>query len=249
MAAKRPTSRVVAIAPLLATRDDHPGLQSRAWMNEAAVASFAEDMLEGATFPPVSIIEDDAGNLYLWDGWHRVEAALSLERQTIAASVEPGTLDHALERALGANQAHGIRRTNEDKQSAIRAAFALMDRRGEEWSDGLIAEKCGVSRPTVANWRERNRGNMQSLHVGAKRIGRDGRVRKATYDRPLSALEMHVAAIDRVFREFTEVSEALDEIRERGLYRATHATFEDDCREQWGEALWATYSELFEVTR
>ncbi len=49
--------------------------------------------------------------------------------------------------------------------------------------------------------------------------------------RPLAALE---ATIERGLATFIEVGQALMEIRERRLYRETHATFEDYCRERWG---------------
>jgi hypothetical protein len=41
------------------------------------------------------------------------------------------------------------------------------------------------------------------------------------------------AVIDRGMQTFVEVGEALAEIREARLYRASHATFEDYCRERW----------------
>lgn len=40
--------------------------------------------------------------------------------------------------------------------------------------------------------------------------------------------------VDRGLQTFVEVGTALGEIRDRRLYRATHATFEDYCRERWG---------------
>jgi len=49
--------------------------------------------------------------------------------------------------------------------------------------------------------------------------------------RPLAALE---ATIERGLATFIEVGQALMEIRERRLYRETHPTFEDYCRDRWG---------------
>lgn len=40
--------------------------------------------------------------------------------------------------------------------------------------------------------------------------------------------------IQQGLASFIEVGEALSAIRERRLYRATHGTFEDYCREKWG---------------
>jgi hypothetical protein len=42
------------------------------------------------------------------------------------------------------------------------------------------------------------------------------------------------AIIERGLRTFIEVGEALREIRDAKLYAATHATFEDYCKERWG---------------
>lgn len=42
------------------------------------------------------------------------------------------------------------------------------------------------------------------------------------------------AVIEKGMRTFVEVGEALQEIRDSRLYRETHGTFEDYCRERWG---------------
>ena len=47
-------------------------------------------------------------------------------------------------------------------------------------------------------------------------------------------LAQHEAAIERGLTTFVEVGEALLAIRDERLYRQTHATFEDYCRERWG---------------
>ena len=42
------------------------------------------------------------------------------------------------------------------------------------------------------------------------------------------------AVIERGLKTFCEVGEALLAIRDGRLYRATHSTFDDYCRERWG---------------
>lgn len=42
------------------------------------------------------------------------------------------------------------------------------------------------------------------------------------------------AVIERGFRTFIEVGNALAEVRDARLYRAEHRTFQDYCRDQWG---------------
>jgi hypothetical protein len=46
-------------------------------------------------------------------------------------------------------------------------------------------------------------------------------------------LAQHEAAIERGLTTFVEVGEALLAIRDERLYRQTHATFEDYCRDRW----------------
>ena len=43
-------------------------------MNAQTVIDYAEEMIDGAVFPPVIIFHDGA-NLWLGDGYHRIEAA------------------------------------------------------------------------------------------------------------------------------------------------------------------------------
>lgn len=54
----------------------------------------------------------------------------------------------------------------------------------------------------------------------------------------LAALE---ATIERGLRTFVDVGASLAHIRDGRLYRATHATFEDYCRERWGFARQTAY--------
>lgn len=56
-----------------------------------------------------------------------------------------------------------------------------------------------------------------------------------------SDLEQLETRIERGIKTFVDVGMALAEIRERKLYRATHATFEDYCRERWGMARSTAY--------
>jgi phage N-6-adenine-methyltransferase len=51
----------------------------------------------------------------------------------------------------------------------------------------------------------------------------------------------HEQVIERGMKTFVEVGSALLAIRESRLYRASHATFEDYCKERWGMALSTAY--------
>lgn len=50
----------------------------------------------------------------------------------------------------------------------------------------------------------------------------------------VSTLADHEAVIERGLATFVEVGEALAAIRDQRLYRDTHGTFEDYCRDRWG---------------
>jgi transposase-like protein len=61
--------------------------------------------------------------------------------------------------AVGANAAHGLRRTNADKRRAV--TMLLDDDEWGQWSDSAIARQCGVSHTFVATVRA---AIMQPLH-------------------------------------------------------------------------------------
>jgi hypothetical protein len=75
------------------------------------------------------------------------------------------------------------------------------------------------------------RPRATSATVSAEVTGQvvDGQLSKDEEDR-LATLEERIAP---VVQGFIEAGEALAEIRADRLYRATHATFEDYCRERW----------------
>ena len=71
-----------------------------------------------------------------------------------------------------------------------------------------------------------------------------GRHRRMLVEEPEASTDLTAAetdrlveleqAVDRGLQTFVEVGQALAEIRERKLYRASHDTFERYCRERWG---------------
>ncbi len=132
-------------------RRDGP-TQFRERLDDSAIAEYAErDREDGSTVPPAGIVEDEQGNLWMWDGFHRYEALESNGRTHIPAIVTKGTLRDAQLLAMGANADHGVRLTNRDKANVVRCIL-----KDEEWRklpDREIARKCNVSHPTVAKFR------------------------------------------------------------------------------------------------
>ena len=122
------------------------GTQSRTKINEQVVEEYADAMLHGAKFPAVDVFYD--GNDYwLADGFHRVRGAQKGLLTKIEAKIHQGTQRDAVLFSVGANDSHGLRRSNEDKRLAVLRLLA-----DEEWGrkpETWIAKTCKVSRSLV----------------------------------------------------------------------------------------------------
>lgn len=143
----KPSIQSVAIAKI---RMDG-GTQPRAQLFEEVVAEYAEDMQQGAIFPPVTIY-CDGEEYWLADGFHRVRAREAIGSKEVTAEVRPGTQRDAVLYAVGANASHGLRRTNADKHRAVKRL--LRDREWMKWSDREIARRCGVANSFVGRIRK-----------------------------------------------------------------------------------------------
>lgn len=160
------------------------GTQPRAAIHLQTVSDYMKDMLSGAEFPPVDVFYDGS-NYWLADGFHRIKAAEKTGRDEIACEVHQGTQQDAQWYSFGANKGNGLRRTNRDKQRAVKAA--LQHPGGEGLSDGQIAAHVGVSDQMVRNYRRRTEVTPKVLK-SAKRKGRDGRtINVANIGRPVAA--------------------------------------------------------------
>jgi len=144
------------------------GTQSRVSINEQTVADYAEAMMEGAKLPAVVVFCDGVDH-WLADGWHRYMATKRIGALEIDADVRGGTHADALLHSYGANQTHGLRRTNEDKRKAVAGVLELMP----DWSDRAIAGHVGVSAPFVAAVRDPAAADRQAANrkkAGCNRI-------------------------------------------------------------------------------
>lgn len=138
----------------------------RADLDREVVAEYADLMIEGVTFAPVTVYRVD-GDYKLIDGWHRYQAASKAGLVHIQAEIHSGSRTDALTAALEANQKHGIRRTNADKRKAVEMAV----REWPEQSTRSLATLCGVSPDTVA----RIRDEVQVSDSDTCRKGKDGK--------------------------------------------------------------------------
>jgi hypothetical protein len=125
-------------------------IQSRAETNQELIAEYAEMMQDGVEFDPAQGVQDEAGRIFIHDGLHRGEAA-KVAGVLLLVEVAPGTKQDAEWLALSANQKHGLRRTQADKQVIIRKA--LLHPYGVKLSNREIARHCGVSDKTVGRIR------------------------------------------------------------------------------------------------
>ena len=116
------------------------GLQVRCSTNKDVVAEYAEDIKDGAKFPPVIVYRQSVGSAsakapggkyLLADGYHRVGAARELGLIEIEADVREGGYNEAIRFALRANTAHGLRQVikgNEILKGIRRASARPNDR-------------------------------------------------------------------------------------------------------------------------
>jgi hypothetical protein len=142
-------------------------LQSRAYINEDTVAEYAEHMLDGAKFPPVTLFFD---SVYYWlaDGYHRYYGYKKAGIEDIEIEVINGTRRDAILYSLGANSKHGLPRSNDDKRKAVMTL--LDDMEWCEWADREIARVCGVSSMTVG----RIKKSLQIDKPSEKKYIKDG---------------------------------------------------------------------------
>jgi len=124
--------------------------QPRATTHLDLIEEYANALLDGAAFPPVTLF-DDGVDYWLADGYHRLDAAEAAGRAEILADVQPGGQRDAILFSLSANAAHGLRRTNEDKRRAV--LTMLRDQEWSTWSDREIARRCAVTHPLVISLR------------------------------------------------------------------------------------------------
>ncbi len=145
------------------------GTQTRVRTNDDAIESYAEEMNQGAIFPPI-VVYFDGTTHWLADGFHRYLAAKRVGRAAILAEISAGGRTDALRHALGANSTNGVYRTNDDKRNVVEIAL-------EEWPDlanPVIAEICRVSVELVR--RRRTELTQSGKLARPERVtGRDGK--------------------------------------------------------------------------
>ena len=126
------------------------GTQSRVELNQETVAEYAQAFTAGASFPPVVVFFDGA-NYWLADGFHRYFGARDAGESAIDSEIRTGTQRDAVLYSWGANDKHGLPRSNADKRHIV--TVILKDEQGRQWSDRDIAKRFGFSNTFVGNIR------------------------------------------------------------------------------------------------
>ena len=167
------------------------GTQYRESPDEQAISDYYNAMMEGATFPPIKAVFDGSKYIVV-DGFHRLQAMYRTGRQTCLVEYIDGDLADAQFLALSANSRHGLRRSNADKENAVKAALAHP--LTQDLPDMQIADICGVSRPFVGSVRDPSIKAKQTEARERNAINKamglvDGRNLITLHDEPIGNLE------------------------------------------------------------
>ena len=159
------------------------GTQPRVAIDEQVVAEYAELYSNGVDLPPVTVFFDGA-TYWLADGFHRYYANKKIDCEHVFADVHQGLRRDAILHSVGANAAHGLRRTNADKRKAV--LTLLEDEEWAQWSDREIARRCGVHHEMVGKQRE-------ALSGGNRQMQRQRTVRRngTVYQQNTSSINRH----------------------------------------------------------
>lgn len=143
-------------------------IQTRTQLYEDKINEYAEEIHEGASFPPVVVFLENK-KYWLADGFHRIEAFKRAEKVEINAEIRTGGKREAILYSVGANATHGLKRTPEDKRNAV--LKLLQDKEWAKWSGTEIAKRCNVSHTFVNKLKNEFTSNVASEVVYQDRHG------------------------------------------------------------------------------
>jgi hypothetical protein len=185
------------------------GTQPREGIVAETVAAYVEALHLGAEFPAVDVMYDGT-NYWLYDGYHRTMAHIDAGRTHISANVHQGTKEDAQWQSYAANQAHGLQRSNGDKERAVRAA--LRHAKAVTMSDNAVAKHLGVSDKTVSKYRRELEASSEIPKIDERTVTRNGQTytqntanigAKPAYDN--TPVYQTVAELEDIVRNFVPV--------------------------------------------
>lgn len=138
------------------------GTQPRDSISIGIAKEYAEALLDGDILPPVTVFYDGTA-YWLADGFHRSMAHELAEIPRVPVDIRQGSRRDAILYSVGANAAHGYRRSAADKRRAV--LTLINDPEWSGWSDREIARRCAVDHKTVAAIRPAPTGEIPSERV------------------------------------------------------------------------------------
>jgi peroxiredoxin family protein len=124
--------------------------QARTTLNQETVNEYAQQIQDGAIFPPVVVFNDGANN-WLADGFHRYYAHRQNGSIEIDVEIHNGTVDDATLYAFGATAKRGLSFTKEDMAEIV--GRMIKHPVWGTWSTRKIAEHIGCSAMTISRIR------------------------------------------------------------------------------------------------
>lgn len=133
-----------------------PHLQPRNKVSEAVVNRYANQMLNGAAFPPVRV-HRVKGVLFLVDGFHRLEAAMANGETTIRADIVDSNMDEARTQAALANLQNALQLKPAEYRNVFRMLIGSKDhhngsKKGRWMTYDEIGKRIGKGKQTVFRW-------------------------------------------------------------------------------------------------
>jgi len=190
-------------------------LQPRNQLNADAILQYKTDMLAGDVFPPVDLMKVN-GKYYCISGWHRVLAAQRAGLADIDANVTEGSMDDAMWAACASNVEHdktGTRRTNADKQKAVKMALQLERYQNGGINYSEIARHVGVDKKTVRNhWEKIHNGGNSPI---VKPVTNAKMMRPQDFIKPITPIYFQEQEIAKIQKEIkTEKQAKLNKVND-----------------------------------
>jgi FtsZ-binding cell division protein ZapB len=184
---------------ILAVRIDG-GTQPREQINLEVVNEYADAITAGAVLPPPVVFHDGA-DYWLADGFHRYHANKKIGAVSLEVEVQQGTQRDAILYSLGANDSHGLRRSNQDKRKAVMTM--LQDKEWVTWPQAKIAKTCCVSREYVSRLHAELSASCDRSQDTTRTVEREGK----TYQQNTANIGKKVAPVEPVKAAPEPVSE------------------------------------------
>jgi ParB-like chromosome segregation protein Spo0J len=197
-------------------------LQGRCKLNQEVVDEYSETLREGGKLPAITVFRVGSSH-YLVDGWHRYFAHKKAGLADIEVNVIDGTIREATLYAVGANDDHGLRRTNDDKRKAV--MMLLDDMEWSEWSDREIAKAAKVSTMTVG--RIRKSLGIQPTEVKAIVNGKETKVKVERNNEPQVSPAHKETYESEITAEMEAIVEENEALTRRLAVAAMEATDEE----------------------